>query len=290
MVTLQLTPAGPYGLRHSVALGPAHWHRSRGATIELAHRIGPHLALTRLWQRHDGTVVAEADTDATIDEVHDHVTWMLALRDDHTPFLELAAKDELLREVVAGRRGLRPIRTTVAQALVHGMAGQLVSGREAWGIERRINERHGTRHEGLLVPFSDDELRGASPATLTSCRLAPARSRALSNAARTIDLEDLRHMPVDRAAARLTALPQIGPWTAGVVALYGLGSMAHGIVGDLGLIRLCGNLLGRAATAQDTALLLERYAPWAGLASLHLTRHPLAHRRHGHRSTTTIGR
>ena len=54
--------------------------------------------------------------------------------------------------------------------------------------------------------------------------------------------------------------------------LHGLGRYDRGLVGDLGLIRLCGELLGRRAEAEDTAELLARYGEWAGLASLHLLR------------------
>ena len=54
--------------------------------------------------------------------------------------------------------------------------------------------------------------------------------------------------------------------------LHGLGRYDRGLVGDLGLIRLCCELLGRRAEAEDTAELLARYGEWAGLASLHLLR------------------
>ena len=58
----------------------------------------------------------------------------------------------------------------------------------------------------------------------------------------------------------------------GDVLPHGLGRYDRGLVGDLGLIRLCSALLGRRAEAADTAGLLERYGEWAGLASLHLLR------------------
>jgi 3-methyladenine DNA glycosylase/8-oxoguanine DNA glycosylase len=58
----------------------------------------------------------------------------------------------------------------------------------------------------------------------------------------------------------------------GTFFLNGLGRYDRGLVGDLGLIKLCRALLGRRAEAADTAVLLERYGEWAGLASLHLLR------------------
>ena len=62
----------------------------------------------------------------------------------------------------------------------------------------------------------------------------------------------------------------LGPWSAGVICLEGLGRYEHGLVGDLGLIKLCTRLLGREATPADTAELLAPYGEWQGLASVYL--------------------
>ena len=61
-----------------------------------------------------------------------------------------------------------------------------------------------------------------------------------------------------------------------MICLEGLGRYEHGLVGDLGLIRLCERQLGRPATADDTAALLARWGEWAGLASTYYLHHPLA--------------
>jgi 3-methyladenine DNA glycosylase/8-oxoguanine DNA glycosylase len=62
----------------------------------------------------------------------------------------------------------------------------------------------------------------------------------------------------------------LGPWSAGMVCLFGLGRYERGLVGDLGLIKLCSSLLGRWAEPEDTAELLAPYGEWAGLASVYL--------------------
>jgi 3-methyladenine DNA glycosylase/8-oxoguanine DNA glycosylase len=87
-----------------------------------------------------------------------------------------------------------------------------------------------------------------------------------------LDLERLTGVAPDAAASRLLRERQLGPWSVGTFFLCGLGRYDRGLVGDLGLIRLCGELLGRRAEVEDTAELLERYGEWAGLASLHLLR------------------
>jgi len=55
-----------------------------------------------------------------------------------------------------------------------------------------------------------------------------------------------------------------------MVCLYGLGRYEQGLVGDLGLVKLCAALLGRRAEPEDTSELLEPYGEWAGLASVYL--------------------
>jgi 3-methyladenine DNA glycosylase/8-oxoguanine DNA glycosylase len=63
----------------------------------------------------------------------------------------------------------------------------------------------------------------------------------------------------------------LGPWSAGVVCLEGLGRYEHGLVGDLGLVKLVRRLSGRRTVETwETAELLEPYGEWAGLASVYL--------------------
>lgn len=281
MFEVELIPRGPYSLRASFGHAPDLAGR-RGVDVNtLVVRVGDGFACAEVWQRTDGTVVARVTTHCDPQQAVAELRFVLALDDDHTPFLEMAAGDDLLARLVIPLRGLRPMRTSVSQALLHGFAGQLISAREAWGIERRVSLAFATAHEGLLVPLSSDQLRAASTGELVRHRLAPRRAAALAHAARVLDLDRLRHEPVDTAIARLTREPLIGPWTSGIVALRGLGSYRYGIAGDLNLMRLCSNLHGRTATVADTTELLERYGEWGGLASLHLVRHPLASRRTG---------
>jgi 3-methyladenine DNA glycosylase/8-oxoguanine DNA glycosylase len=77
-------------------------------------------------------------------------------------------------------------------------------------------------------------------------------------------------VPTEVAVRRIVQERTLGPWSAGVICLEGLGRYEHGLVGDLGLIRLCTRLLGREATVEDTVELLEPYGEWQGLASRYL--------------------
>ena len=92
---------------------------------------------------------------------------------------------------------------------------------------------------------------------------------------RSLDLERLHGVPSELVLARLGREPNLGPWSAGVVACEGLGRLNLGLAGDLGLVRIARALLGRRVATEDTAALLSPYGEWAGLASYHLLAHPL---------------
>jgi len=171
----------------------------------------------------------------------------------------------------------RAARTaTVAHAALRAFAGQLITAREAVLIERRVMLAVDHPVDGLVAPPDAAALGRLDQPALVRLGLAPRRASALAHLVRTIDLERLRTKGSAAVARRLSREPMVGPWSIGVIGLHGLGRYDLGMTGDLGLMRLCTQLLGRAATVDDTAELLTRYGPWAGLASIHLLRHPLA--------------
>ena len=87
---------------------------------------------------------------------------------------------------------------------------------------------------------------------------------------RTFDPERLRRLPPDAAAARLERERGIGPYSIGIVWTEGLGRFDRGIVGDLGLLKICSAIEGRWVESEDTARMLGRYEEWAGLACVYL--------------------
>jgi 3-methyladenine DNA glycosylase/8-oxoguanine DNA glycosylase len=109
-----------------------------------------------------------------------------------------------------------------------------------------------------------------APAELRALGLHARRGAALARICRTLDLERLRSLPSDAAARRLARERGLGPWSVGVICLEGLGRYEHGLVGDLGLVKLCSALRGRRAEAEETAELLAPYGEWAGMASVYL--------------------
>jgi 3-methyladenine DNA glycosylase/8-oxoguanine DNA glycosylase len=83
---------------------------------------------------------------------------------------------------------------------------------------------------------------------------------------RSLDLERLRDHDTDTVLRRLCRERGIGPWSVGVIAMEGLGRYDHGLVGDLGLVKLLASLRGRWVDPAETADLLAPYEEWQGLA------------------------
>lgn len=278
VVETVIRPCRPYSLAASAG-HPDVTRRYHDGVLDLALRTACGPAQMRVWQRLDGDLVARVrapDTAAALDGLR----FVLATDVDHSPFLRAAARDSLLARAVRRRPGLRPARLgTVTHALVRAVCGQLITAREAVQIERRLLRAICTPAGDLRLPPEASDLARLSAAGAERSGLSPRRAAALVRVSRTLDLERLRSVPAQSAVNRLCAEPGLGPWSAGVIAAKGLGSYAHGPVGDLGLIKLCAALLQRPADAGDTARLLAPYGDWAGLAGAHLLSLPLAHTR-----------
>lgn len=174
--------------------------------------------------------------------------------------------------------GVRPLLLgSPAQALLRGICGQLIRSREALLIERRIVREVSAPCGELRLPPRAAALAALHPARYERAGLSPARAVLLSRAAR-LPWDAIACEPTERVEQRLLSLRGLGPWTAGMVLMRGLGRQERGMVGDLALVRLAGNLLGRRAESADTQALLAPYEEWQGLASIWLMHHPLAGR------------
>jgi AraC family transcriptional regulator of adaptative response / DNA-3-methyladenine glycosylase II len=108
-----------------------------------------------------------------------------------------------------------------------------------------------------------DVLRG--PARRVEAIIGVAR--ALADGSLHVDVGESR----DDLEARLLALPGIGPWTAGYIALRVLGSPDILLTGDLAL-RQGAARLGLPGEARALAAYGARWAPWRSYAGMHLWR------------------
>ncbi len=272
MAEIAVRPRGPYSLALSARLAGDTTRRARDGVVTASCAGG----IARAWQSPDGTVTIRSESPAAVEKLR----WMLALDDDHSEFLHRIADDPLLGRASKHLRGLRPVRTaTVAHALLRAVCGQLVDWKTARTLERRVIRALQPRDAsvtvaatGLSEPPTTAALATVAPFELRRLGLHERRGAAVVRLCRSLELERLHDLPTETVVRRLERERGLGPWSAGVVCLEGLGRFEHGLVGDLGLVKFLRALRGRPVEGWETAELLEPYGEWAGLASVYLLR------------------
>jgi 3-methyladenine DNA glycosylase/8-oxoguanine DNA glycosylase len=267
-VELALAPRGPYSLALSARFASDATRTFRDGVLTQALALDGSLQLARARQASDGTVTIRADSEAAAARLR----WLLALDDDHAPFLARAREDPLLGRASRELRGLRPLRVpTVAHALLRAFCGQLIEAKLARRLEQTIVRAVcPPGPERLHASPTTRDLAGLAPARLRALGLHAPRAAALVRICRSLELERLHGLPTQAVAARLERERGLGPWSVGIVCLQGLGRSDYGLVGDLGLIKLLRMLRRRPVEGHETAELLAPYGEWAGLASVYL--------------------
>jgi 3-methyladenine DNA glycosylase/8-oxoguanine DNA glycosylase len=263
MVAADVRPRGPYSLALSARGASDATRRFRDGIVNANLPAGRGVA----WQQPDGIVCMRA----TGDEALEQLRFCLGIDADHTPFVLRFQRDPMIGPTVRRLRGLRPLRlATVAHALLRALCGQLILASEARAMERRIIRAATENRDGMSVPPTTADLARFSPAELRRLGLHARRGATLARLTRSLELERLKEQPTAAVADRLERERGLGPWSVGVVCLEGLGRFERGLEGDLGLVKLLGEMRGRRVEGWETAELLEPYGEWAGLAGTYL--------------------
>jgi 3-methyladenine DNA glycosylase/8-oxoguanine DNA glycosylase len=265
-----IVPKPPYSLALSARMKSDATRFLREGVLTMVFEADDAPALARVRQRPDGSlaVLVESRRQAAAVE---KLRFVLAADDDHTQFLRRFEADPLLGPATRELRGLRPLRTaTVTHALLKAVCEQLIESRTARLLENKLVRLAGREHAGLRLPPARNTFQRFTRAELARHGLVSRKSSALLRLTHDVDLERLHGVSTEAASARIERERGLGPWSAGMVCLYGLGRFERGLVGDLGLIKLCRALRGRPADVEDTRELLHPYGEWAGLASVYL--------------------
>jgi 3-methyladenine DNA glycosylase/8-oxoguanine DNA glycosylase len=267
VVEATLRPRGPFSLRDSAVWASDATRRFDGRVLVALFAVEDGLARACAWQTSDGRIEFRSHSEEALEQL----VAMLPLEADHSEFLERFADDPILRRTLKALPGKRPIRVgSVTQALVRAVCGQLITSSEARKIERRVI-RWACESDGkLCAPPTPETFSGRAPVELQRFGLTARKASTIVRLCRTVELERLRGLNPRKVAQRLERERGLGPWSAGVIGIQGLGSYELGLVGDLGLLKLCTAILGREAEPSDTAELLARYGEWQGLASAYL--------------------
>lgn len=262
-------PVGPFSLAQSLKHASDASRYLRDGTLTTTLRVGARVEVGSVRQLVDGRVVLRADSEEGLERLR----FVVPVDADHTEFLRRFARDPLIGSTTLQFQGMRQLRLpTVAQALLRALCGQLIDSRHARELEVKIVRALSPRVEGttLREPPTSATFARLAPVRLRQLGLHARRAAALVRISRSFELERLHRLPTEQAAAFIERERGLGPWSAGVICLEGLGRHERGLVGDLSLIKLMSRLRGRWVEGWETAELLAPYGEWAGLASVYL--------------------
>ncbi len=203
---------------------------------------------------------------------------LLDLDSDPVAVAQRLGSDPVVGELVRAAPGRRVAGSVDGcETAVRALLGQQVSVRAACGLAGRLVAAHG---EPLRRPVGGVSHVFPSAAALSSIDPASlamplSRGRALVGLARAIDSGELvLDGGVDRGEVvrTLLALPGIGEWTAGYVAMRELRDPDAFLPGDVGVRRALVSL-GRDGSPRAAAELAERWRPYRAYALQQLWSH-----------------
>ncbi len=191
---------------------------------------------------------------------------------------DLLGADPVLAPLVAARPGTRvPGHVDGFELAVRAVLGQQVTVRGATTLLARLVRVHGEQLDDgpdRLFP-TPDTLAEADPAGFCVPRARGAALVALARAVASGALELDRGADRDDTTAALVALPGIGPWTAGYIAMRALRDPDRFLEGDV-VVRQALTSLGVPATGRSARERAAGWRPWRSYAVMHLWRHAAA--------------
>jgi len=183
--------------------------------------------------------------------------------------IEALAADEVLGPVVDehGPVTIDPAED-LYERLVVSLIRQQVSMDAAAAIRERLFE---------AVEVTPAAMTEADHATLHDAGLSEAKADYVKSAAEAFaehewDRDSFAEMGDDAVKAELTDIHGVGPWTADMFLMFGLGREDVFPVGDLGIRKGMDRLFDAEMTRVEMTDAAERWAPYRSYASLYLWR------------------
>jgi DNA-3-methyladenine glycosylase II len=198
---------------------------------------------------------------------------MLGLDVDPIPLQHVLEGERTFRDTARALLGLRPPRfASLFEAFARVVPFQQLSLEAGVAIVARLVttfgeciEHDARRFYAFPTPHAIAEARLAS---LRACGLSGRKAQTLRDLARTVESgavteEQLARMSTRVALSTLTELPGIGPWSAGLVLLRGLGRIDVFPPGDVGAMRGLRALMRRGPQA-PLGPIIERFGEYRG--------------------------
>lgn len=156
--------------------------------------------------------------------------------------------------------------------LLRTICGQMISNQAAAAIWGRLSALPGALEPAGLLRLDEASLRGAG---LSRPKVAHVRALAEAIEHGRLDLPALRAAPDAEAAAALSAIPGLGPWTAHVHLLFGFERPDVFPPGDVALAAGLAHLktLPERPAPKALVAMARAWSPWRSLAARLLWHH-----------------
>jgi 3-methyladenine DNA glycosylase/8-oxoguanine DNA glycosylase len=155
--------------------------------------------------------------------------------------------------------------------LVASIVSQQLSGRAASTIHARLEALapHPFPDPAWLREVPEEALRGAG---LSRAKAAALRDLGHAVQDGRLEVKRLARLGDEAAAAALTSVKGVGPWTAQMVLMFALGRPDVWPTGDVGIRNALARFhrLPEAPDAEETARLGERWRPYRTYAAWYL--------------------
>jgi DNA-3-methyladenine glycosylase II len=198
---------------------------------------------------------------------------ILGLDIEPAPLGRVAEKERGLRGTARVLRGMRPPRFAgLFEAFGNVVPFQQLSLEAGLAIVSRLVVRFGESVENEGRRFHSfpaaEAIAGARLGSLRACGLSASKARTLREVARAVESgalteESLSALSSEAALARLRELPGIGPWSAALVLLRGLGRLDVFPPGDVGAQRGLRTLMQLAPDAPLEPV-IDRFGEYRG--------------------------
>lgn len=190
--------------------------------------------------------------------------------------------DPAMKKLTRTYAGFRPILTPdVFEAAAWAIIGQQVTLYFAYLLKERLVEKVNRTFRQDRITFhlfpSAEDIARLDHDTLRSMQLSTRKAEYLLNfsrlvAERKLDLESLKTLDYEAAAATLLAIRGIGPWSANYILMRGVGHQDAFPIGDSGINRAVKNLYGWRGNPDMKRLLAlgDKWRPYRSLAGFYL--------------------
>lgn len=286
MRTMHLDVAGPFHLEATVRI------LQRRPTDRLDHLVdGGYL---RLHRTSEGLILARLGNRGTLDAPDLRLAFLtgrpspatrlriaattrrlLGLDQDVRPIERRLRRIPALRSIGAQLRGMRPPRfASLLESFGRTVPYQQLSLEAGGALTNRMVEHLGDSldYEGkrYFVFPTAERLASTSESDFRALGFSRTKGRTLIGAAaalRSGELvpEELEALPTPEVWQRLRALPGIGPWTASLILLRGLGRLEAFPASDVGVNRGLASLLGKDPRHFEAARFAEPLGPQRGM-------------------------